>query len=55
MQEAEQRITDLIKKLEEARVEAEKSHKDAENAIKSFQVSEENKAVTLGEDLKDFI
>ncbi|XP_034245355.1 coiled-coil domain-containing protein 186 isoform X2 [Thrips palmi] len=51
--EAEQRITDLIRKLEEARLEAEQSHKDAQNAIKSFQVSEENKAVSLDHQLRE--
>lgn len=51
--EAEQRITDLIRKLEEARLETEQARKDAQNAIKSFQVSEENKAVSLDQQLRE--
>lgn len=51
--EAEQRITDLIRKLEESRLEAEQARKDAQSAIKSFQQSEENKAVSLDQQLRE--
>lgn len=51
--DAEQRITDLIRKLEEARLEAEQARKDAQTAIKSFQESEENKAVSLDHQLRE--